>query len=307
MLKIAIAGATGLIGKRLTEKLISRGDSVVIIGRNIEKLKKTFPNVQLFSDYSLNYLQALENTDVFINLAGVNVAGKRWNEEYKKEILDSRITTTKALINIIGHLTEKPKTYITASAIGYYGTSEIKNFTEDDKAGNDFLAEVCVKWEKEAWEVKKFNVRTVAVRIGIVLAKEGGALKKMLLPFYLFIGGPLGDGTQWFSWIHIDDLINIFLFAIDNPAVNGPINAVAPNPVRMKHFTSTLGKVLKRPSIFFVPTFILKLILGEASYLVTKGSRVLPKRLLDLGFKFIYVDLYDALKNLLKNKDRKWN
>lgn len=300
MLKIAIAGGTGLIGKRLVEKLISRGDNVVIIGRNIEKLKKTFPHVKLFSDYSLNYLQALEGTNVFINLAGVNVAGKRWSEEYKKEILDSRITTTKALIDIIGHLTEKPETYITASAIGYYGPSETKNFIEDDNNGKDFLAEVCFKWEKESLEVTKFNIRHVAVRIGIVLAKEGGALKKMLLPFYLFIGGPLGDGTQWFSWIHIDDLINIFLFAIDNTSVNGPINAVAPNSVRMKHFANTLGKVLKRPSLFFVPTFILKLILGEAHYLVTKGNRVLPKKLLDLNFNFNYTDLTSALKNLLQ-------
>jgi hypothetical protein len=299
MAKIAVAGATGLIGKKLVAKLLERNDEVIAIGRDIEKLKLVFPDVKLYSDYSLNYLSILENTHSFINLAGANVASGRWTKEYKKKILDSRLTSTKALIHIIEYLKIKPKSYITASAIGYYGYSETKTFTEEDSPGNDFLANVCQLWESEAFTVSKKGVREVAIRIGIVLAKDGGALKKMLLPFYFFVGGPLGDGTQWFSWIHIDDLINTFLFAIDNNNINGPVNATAPNPVRMKHFTNLLGKVLKRPDFFMVPEFLLKLIMGEAHYIVTKGSRVIPTKLLNNGFVFKFALLEQALDDLL--------
>ncbi len=302
MAKIAVAGATGLIGKKLVAKLLERNDEIIVIGRDINNLKNIFPQVKLYSDYSLNYLKVFENTDSFINLAGVNVAGNRWTREYKKKILDSRVSSTKAIINIINYLNPKPENYITASAIGYYGISETKTFTEKDLSGSDFLAKVCERWETEAFEVSKLGIREVAIRIGIVLSKDGGALSKMLLPFYLFIGGPLGDGTQWFSWIHIDDLVNSFIFALDNKAIYGAINATAPNPVRMKHFTKTLGNVINRPSIFIVPEFILRLILGESHYIVTKGNRVEPEKLSENGFTFQFPQLQQALQNLLINK-----
>jgi len=302
MAKIAVAGATGLIGKKLIDALLKRGDTVVIIGRDTKKIQEVFPNVKLYSDYSLNYLKVLENTDVFINLAGANVAGNRWSEEYKKQIINSRVSSTKAIINIINYLKYKPHSYLTASAIGYYGISETKTFTEEDFAGNDFLAKVCNTWETEANEITKLGIRKVAVRIGIVLDKQGGALQKMLVPFYLFLGGPLGDGTQWFSWIHSEDLINIFLFAIDNKQVTGAINATAPNPVRLKHCTTALGRVINRPSIFIVPEFVLKIIMGEAHYIVTKGNRVIPKKLIEMGFNFKYNEIEIALKNLLNKK-----
>ncbi len=304
MAKIAVAGATGLIGKKLVTALLKRNDEVVVIGRDIAKLKNVFPEVKLYSDYSLNYLKVLEKTDSFVNLAGANVAGSRWTEEYKKKIIDSRILSAKAIINIINYLNSKPSSYITASAIGYYGISETKTFTEKDSFGHDFLAKVCERWENEASEVTKMGVREAAVRIGIVLAKEGGALKKMLIPFNLFLGGPLGSGVQWFSWVHIDDLINVFLFAIDKN-ISGGINAVAPNPVRMKHFTDTLGKVIKRPNYFPVPEFILRLIMGEANYIVTKGNRVIPEKLILSKFNFQFTQLKDALEDLLIKKKNK--
>lgn len=297
--KIAIAGATGFIGKRIVNALIQNGFEAVIIGRNIEKSKKIFPNCKYFSDYSLNHLTELENCYAFINLAGTNILSCRWNDEFKNNIISSRINSTKSIINLISKLNNKPKVLINASAIGYYGNSETKTFSENDSTGNDFLSKVCEKWENESQKVSEFNMRNVSIRIGIVLSKEGGALQRMLIPFKLFIGGPIADGTQWFSWIHIDDLVNLFIHAINNQEMTGAYNATSPNPVRMKHFTNTLGEVLKRPSFFIVPKFILQLLFGEGADMLTKGNRVLPIRTIESGFTFTHPNLEEAIRDIL--------
>ncbi len=298
--KIAIAGATGFIGSKIVANLIQNEFEVVIIGRNIERAKKIFPNCKYFADYSLNHLTELENCYAFINLAGTNILSRRWNDDFKDSIISSRVNTTRAIINLISKLNNKPKVLINASAIGYYGNSETKTFSENDLAGNEFLSKVCEKWENESQKVSEFNIRNVSIRIGIVLSKEGGALQRMIIPFKLFIGGPIADGPQWFSWIHIDDLVNLFIYAINNQEMTGAYNATAPNPVRMKHFTNILGQVLKRPSFFIVPKFILQLIFGEGADMLTKGNRVLPTRTIESGFIFTHPNLEGTIRDILK-------
>jgi uncharacterized protein (TIGR01777 family) len=193
----------------------------------------------------------------------------------------------------------KPEVFISASAIGYYGNRGDEILTENSSAGNDFLADVCKVWETESAKVEESGVRNVRVRTGIVLIPEDGALKQMLIPYKLFIGGPLGNGNQWMSWLHIDDMIQIYLYALDNKEINGAVNAVSPNPVMMKEFAKTLGKVLKRPSILPVPQFILRLVVGEAASVVTASQKVSADKLLTAEYKFRFNTLSEALKDFL--------
>ena len=220
----------------------------------------------------------LENTDAVIHLAGINLFSKRWNDEFKRAVLESREVSTKNLVEAIKSCTNKPEVFISASGIGYYGDCGETILNENSPKGNDFLADVCEVWENESENVEASGVRSVQVRTGLVLSPEDGALKQMLPAFKLFVGGPLGNGKQWSSWLHIDDIVGIYLHAIDNKNLSGAVNAASPNPVRMNEFANTLGKVLKRPSLFPVPKFILRLIVGEAAEVVTASQRIDPRK-----------------------------
>ena len=301
--RIVITGASGLIGHNLCRLLISRGDEVSIFTRDIDKTKNIIPGAKEYIEWDYNkpdeWKDYLKNKDAVIHLAGANLSGKRWTEDYKKKILKSREISTKNLVNAISSLNEKPSSFICASGVNYYGDSGNLALTEDSNAGSDFLAKVCKIWEDEAAKVEKFGVRRISIRTGVVLSINDGALKKMLLPFKFFIGGPLGNGKQWFPWIHIDDIINIYCYCLDNNSLSGAVNACAPDPVTMNEFAKTLGKVMNRPSLFKVPKFILKIAVGEVTESITASMKVIPQKLLNEGFRFKFENLNKAIKNLI--------
>ncbi|NCS80524.1 MAG: TIGR01777 family protein [Ignavibacteria bacterium] len=303
MKKIVITGATGLIGRELCKSLFTRRDELTIFSTSVEKAKAVLPfakEVVEWKNYDKDYSVYLEGKDAVIHLAGASVAGKRWNQSYKKEIYDSRINTTRNLVSSIEKCEQKPEVFISASAIGFYGEREDSILSETSSAGNDFLSHVCIDWENASEQLEMLNVRRAIVRTGIVLSTDDGALKKMLLPFQLYVGGPLGNGKQWFSWIHLADIISLYLFLLDNKNLKGIFNAVSPQPVQMKTFAKILGKVLRKPSLFPVPKFILKLVMGESASAILASQKVKPGALLEAGFKFNYEDLELALIDLLK-------
>jgi len=243
----------------------------------------------------------IDGKDAVIHLAGASVAGKRWNDSYKKIIRESRIISTKNLAQAIIQSETKPKVFITASGSGYYGNRGSALLNENSGHGSDFLGRVCKDWEAAASLVESDHVRRVSLRTGIVLSVEDGALKKMLLPFKLFIGGPLGNGKQWFPWIHIDDIIQLYIFALENESLTGSVNAASPHHVRMSEFAKTLGKVLNRPSLFPVPEFVLKLVTGEVATEIISSQKLDVTKILNSGFEFGFKKLEDALSNLLKD------
>lgn len=303
-MKVLITGATGLVGRNIIDKLQTRGDEIVVISRSAQKAKNNLPQVNEYIEWnydsSVDLSDRMKDVDAVIHLAGENVMARRWNDEHKKRVLDSRIKSTDALVNQIAKMDKKPDVFICASASGYYGSSETETFVEESNPGNDFLAEVSKQWENSAAEVEKFGVRRVSIRTGIVLSQEDGALAKMLTPFKLFVGGPLGSGSQWFPWIHIDDLVDIFIFVLDNINIAGPVNGVSPGIVKMKDFAKTLGEVINRPALFPVPGFILKLVLGEGAKAVLEGADIKPKRIKEAGYRFSHPELKNALEDLLK-------
>jgi uncharacterized protein len=304
-MKIAITGGTGFIGTRLIEKLKNQGHSLVLFVRNADKARRiypssAFPNLEIVpykAKESGDWQQAVSGCDAVINLAGEPIA-ERWTPEYKKAILESRQIGTQKLVEAIEKASIKPKVLINASAIGYYGTSETATFDETSPPGNDFLAEICQKWEQEAQKVKALGVRLVVTRFGIVLG-NGGALAKMLPSFKLFAGGPIGTGRQWFSWIHREDIINFILESLERPEIAGTFNLTAPNPVKMSEFSRVLGEVLNRPSWLPVPGIALEVLLGEGAKVVLEGQQVLPKATQATGFKYQYRDLKAALQEIL--------
>jgi hypothetical protein len=233
-----------------------------------------------------------------VNLAGEPIAEKRWTSEEKQIILNSRKLGTQRIVEAIAQSDSKPAVLVNASAIGYYGTSETASFDETSPPGNDFLAEVCQTWEAEAHKVKVYGVRLVILRIGIVLG-PGGALGKMIPVFKLFAGGPLGTGSQWFSWIHRDDLVSLMIQALTRSDLEGTFNATAPKPVRMAELSNTLGQVMNRPSWLPVPSFALEMLLGDGAKVVLEGQQVLPQRTQATGFQYQYPSLKPALENIL--------
>ena len=252
--KITITGATGLIGTELCHALIKRGDEVTVFTRDVESAKNSLGTAMNYVkwDYRkpIAWQDSLKDQDAVIHLAGANLFGKRWTKEYKKVILESREVSTKNLVSALKNSQSKVKVLISSSGVGYYGSRDDEILTEKSNLGNDFLANVCDVWEREAEKASAYGIRTAMLRQGIVLSDKGGALAKFLPPFKFFIGGALGNGRQWFPWIHVDDLVAIYLFIIDNAEISGPINVVSPEAVRMNEFAKTLGKILYRPSIF---------------------------------------------------------
>ncbi|MEG4914236.1 thylakoid membrane protein ThyD [Microcoleus sp. B7-D4] len=305
-MKVAIAGATGFVGSRLVEKLQAAGHQVVVLSRDAAKASRVFPasaypNLEVVAytpAESGDWQKSLAGCDAVVNLAGVPIAEERWTEARQQAILDSRTLTTAKLVEAIVNANPKPSVFVSASAIGYYGTSETAEFDETSPAGNDFLAAVCKDWEAAAQPAKNAGTRLAIVRLGIVLGM-GGALAKMLPPFKLFAGGPLGTGKQWFSWVHREDVVDLILYALQNSQVEGVLNATAPNPVRMNELCQTLGEVLKRPSWLPVPGFALEMLLGDGAKLVLEGQKVLPKQTLASGFQYQYPTLKLALEDIL--------
>ncbi|ACK72879.1 domain of unknown function DUF1731 [Gloeothece citriformis PCC 7424] len=303
-MKIAITGATGFIGSRLVEKLNKQGEQILILTRNPEKAKRIFPKVAYPTLEAVKYTPTqsgdwqtqISGCDGVINLAGEPIS-ERWTPSRKQEILDSRQLGTQKIVEAIAKANPKPTVLINASAIGYYGTSETATFDENSPSGKDFLAEVCQKWEAEAKKVKDVGVRLVIIRFGIVLG-DGGALAKMIPPFKMFAGGPIGSGRQWFSWIHREDLVNLILEGLNRPNLEGTFNGTAPNPVRMNQLCQTLGEVIQRPSWLPVPGLALEVLLGEGAKVVLEGQQVLPKATEATGFQYQYPTLKPALEEI---------
>ncbi|MBD1886472.1 thylakoid membrane protein ThyD [Microcoleus vaginatus] len=305
-MKVAIAGATGFVGSRLVEKLQAAGHQVVVLSRDAAKAGRVFPasayrNLEVVAytpAESGDWQKSIAGCDAVVNLAGVPIAEERWTEARQQAILDSRRLTTAKLVEAIVNANPRPSVFVSASAIGYYGTSETAEFDERSLAGNDFLAAVCKDWEAAAQPAKNAGTRLAILRLGIVLGM-GGALAKMLPPFKLFAGGPLGTGKQWFSWVHREDVVDLILYALQNSQVQGVLNATAPNPVRMNELCQTLGEVLQRPSWLPVPGFALEMLLGDGAKLVLEGQKVLPKQTLASGFQYQYPTLKLALEEIL--------
>ncbi len=298
-MNIVIAGGTGLIGSKIVEHFSKDKHHIYILTRNSTNKNNTdtITYVNWLNDGD-EPEKKLENIDVVINLAGESI-NSRWTNEQKKRILTSRLDATKNCLTLMEKLTQKPKVYLNASAVGFYGTSLSTTFTEDDHdVGTDFLATVVEAWEREAIEAEALGIRTVLLRFGVVLASDGGALSKMMMPYKLFAGGTVGSGKQWLSWIHIDDVVSMVEFAVNNEKVSGALNVTGPNPKQMKQFGSVLGGVLGRPHWLPAPSFALKILLGEMSLLVLEGQKVLPKKAIDHGFQFTYPHLEDAFRSL---------
>lgn len=284
-MKIAISGSTGFIGTHLSSFFSANGAEVILLKREF------FTSAD---DIALRI--ALDGCDVVINLAGATI-NHRWTSAYKTKIMNSRILTTRKLVTAINKLNRKPHTFISVSAVGIYSTDKVQR--EDDFTyDNTFLSQVCVKWEEEARKISS-QTRLVIPRFGVVLAKDGGALPLMLLPFRMFMGGKIASGNQGFSWIHMEDLQNAILFLILNPQLQGVFNFTAPQIMNNRKFAETAAKVLHRPSWLTVPGFVFYLLYGKAHILMTKGQKAYPLRLLEEGFEFRYLDLESALENIV--------
>lgn len=301
-MKVAITGATGFVGKRLVEQLQAKGQhQPLILTRNPTAAQRAFPNLEIVAytpTESGAWQSAIAGCDAVVNLAGEPIAETRWTPKHKQEILNSRKLGTQKIVEAIAQAEPKPTVLVNASAIGYYGMSETASFDETSPSSNDFLAQVCQAWEAEAQKVKEAGVRLVILRFGIVLG-DGGALAKMIPPFQLFAGGPIGTGRQWFSWIHRDDLVNLILESLTQPNFEGVFNATAPNPVRMSEFCQVLGETLHRPSWLPVPSFVLEAMLGEGAQVVLEGQQVLPNRTIRQGFSYQYPTVKQALSEIV--------
>jgi uncharacterized protein (TIGR01777 family) len=298
-MRITVTGATGRIGRHLVAALKARGDEVTALSRDPDKASEQL-GVEAFAwniKEDAAPKEALTGRDAIVHLAGEDV-GQRWNDEVKAEILDSRERGTRNIVHTIFDTTPRPKALICASAAGYYGARKDELVDESAAPGSDWLAEVVARWERQV-ETAKIGTRCVMIRTGIVLDAGGGALGKMLPPFKAGLGGPIGSGKQYMPWIHLDDLVGIYLAAIDNPTFQGPVNASAPDPVTNKAFAKALGRALGRPAVAPVPGFTIKLMYGEMSQIVLTGVRMVPGRVAELGYEFQHTDLDEALRSTL--------
>ena len=298
-MNVTVSGATGRVGRHLVAALKARGDDVVALSRDPDKAGEQLGVKAYAWDLKNEAVpkEALLARDAVVHLAGEDV-GQRWNKEIKAEILDSREKGTRNMVHSIFETKPRPKTFICASAAGYYGDRGSEVVDEAEPSGSDWLSEVVARWERQA-ETAKVGTRLVIVRTGIVLDADGGALAKMLPPFKAGVGGPIGSGKQYMPWIHLDDLIGIYLAAIDNQDFHGPINASAPEPATNKGFAKALGHAIRRPALAPVPGIAIKAMYGEMSQMVLKGVRMVPGRAAELGYEFQHPDLGEALRSTL--------
>lgn len=300
MMRIFITGSTGFIGSYLSSYLLNRGHTIVSTGTSLEHKSINHKNfIYITADTTMkgSWQNELKDVDAVINLAGRTIL-KRWSTKYKSSIYNSRILTTRNLVEALPM--DKEILFCTASATGYYGNRADEILVEDFSPGNDFLAKVCIDWEKEAFKAKKKGVRVVAMRFGFVLGKKGRSLGKLLTAFRFFVGGSLGNGMHWLPWIHIDDLTSAIVYILENRNIKGSLNFCAPNPVRYKDFAKTIGKILKRPAFFSPPAFIVRLVMGELGQSLLGSNRGIPEKLLRYGFKFKYPDISGAIYDIVK-------
>ncbi|MGA7571029.1 MAG: TIGR01777 family oxidoreductase [Candidatus Aquilonibacter sp.] len=280
-MRVGLVGASGFIGRHLQAALIARGDEVV---------PASLRNPSAAAG-------ALRRCDAVINLAGEPIA-QRWTPSVKERLRNSRVGATRALLDALARDEPRPSVYVSASAIGYYAPSETQTYTEASPPGHDFLAELCAEWEHEAQRASALGMRLAIIRTGVALGTDGGALAQMLPPFRLGLGGVVGSGKQWMSWVHIDDVVGIYCMALDGAA--GTFNATAPHPVTNAEFTQALGATLHRPSVFTVPPFALRMMFGEGAGILLNGARVLPQHTLESGYMFRFMTVQDALRSLLQ-------
>lgn len=308
-MRIFLSGSTGVIGRRLIQRLNERGDTVVLLTRRAAVGKALVgPKGQVVEGDPMTpgaWMEAVKDCDGAVNLSGDGIFNKRWSEAYKKRMWDSRVLTTR---HVVEALTKSPKTakgaskfLVNASAIGFYGPHDDDvEITEQSGPGHDFMAELCVAWEAEAQKAAEAGIRVALLRTGVVLDNEGGAIKPMALPFKMFVGGPVGSGKQWMAWIHQADIVGLILLAIDQPEVHGPLNGTAPEPVTNREFSNALAKALHRPCLLPAPVFGIRIVLGEVADVITKGQRVVPARALALGYEFQFPTVKEALADIYK-------
>ena len=303
-MKFFITGGTGFVGKHLCASLLNQGHRVTAVGLRARQ--------DFFQDDNFQYIsadtredgawqEAVSGADAVVNLAGKTIF-KRWTKSYKELIYESRISTTRNLVDALPQ--KEGLSFISTSAVGYYGNRGDEVLSEDSTAGEGFLARVGIDWEAEAERATHKGVRVVTARFGIVLGKDGGAMSKMLPAFRSFVGGPLGDGMQWFPWIHMDDVVSAIMFAVSDKNIRGPVNFCSPNPVRNRDLAGTLGRVLKRPSFMPAPGFMIRLVMGELGGVLLSSQRAMPARLLEKGYNFRYPDLGEALRQII-SKDKR--
>ncbi len=298
-MRVLVSGSSGLVGTALRERLAAAGHTVERLRRGVGPSRPGW----VTWDHTVNMFDpvAAEGADAVVNLAGASIADGRWNEKRKRVLRSSRVDATRHLVRELGKLQSPPKVFVSASAVGYYGNRGDEALTEQSEPGEDFLSRLSLEWEREAGEAAKFGARVVRLRIGVVLAAKGGALAKMLTPFKLGVGGPIGSGRQWMSWISLPDLVALVEHALTDGSLEGPVNAVAPNPVSNRDFSRALGRVLHRPAFAPLPGFVARMMLGEmADALLLSSARVLPERLQSAGYQFQHSEVEAALRAVLR-------
>lgn len=297
---VLVTGGTGFIGRPLCRALIERGDTLSVLTRSIAHAARVLPAATRAIE-SLDALGAGDPVDAIVNLAGENLADRRWSATQKQQLTDSRVQATRRLVEWIGATQPRPRVLVSGSAIGWYGARGDEPLAEQSTSGKaeEFQAQLCRAWESEAQRCEKLGLRVCRLRTGVTLARDGGPLKKMLLPFRLGLGGPLGDGRQWLSWIHREDLVALILWLLDHERATGAWNGTAPNPVTNREFVQALGAALHRPAALPMPAFALRLVAGEMAELLLTGQKVLPARALEAGFAFRHPELPGALAEIL--------
>lgn len=302
-MNVFVTGGTGLIGRHLAVELQTRGDRIVVLTRNATAARRLLPDPVLLVEGNPTvpgaWQEAVAEADAVVNLAGEPIFGRRWTVKQKEKLRASRIQSTENVAKAMVDHGPRPKTLVSGSAVGYYGPRGAEKLSEGALPGTDFLAQVGVVWEGATRIVAEAGIRVVLLRTGIVLAREGGALEQMLLPFRLHLGGTIGSGRQWVSWIHIDDLVRAIIFALDNEGLEGPVNATAPTPVTNRQFAETLGATIGRKSWLPVPRILLRAAMGEVADVAARGQRAIPSKLLAAGYRFRYAELSDALDEIL--------
>ena len=307
-MRVVVTGGTGMIGRPLVASLAANGHEVIVLSRSPDKQRPTLPvgvAIEQWDAKSLGeWAKQVDGADAVVNFAGEGIAGDsflpdRWSTEKKRRIRDSRLNAGKVVVEAIRAATDKPRALIQSSAVGYYGPRGDEIVTEDAAAGSDYLAKICVEWEDVTAEVESMGVRRVVTRTGLVLTEKGGPLERLVLPYKLYGGMYFGNGRQWWPWIHIDDEVNALRFLLENEAATGPFNLTAPNPATNRDFGKALGKALQRPSYMPVPSFAMRLLVGEVATVVLDGQRALPKKLEDLGFNFEFPEVEPALLDIV--------
>lgn len=328
--RVVVTGATGLIGRSVCKELQAKGYQVVVFSRDPQKARQSVPGAADYVAWTPSesgpWASAIDGAYGVIHLAAASLFERRWNQEYKREIIKSREVGARGLVNAMAQAQTKPKVFVSIAAVGYYGAQGDRKLDESAPTGDDFLAQVCQVWEREPKRAEELGVRTAIVRSGVVIGSDrrsglpidlshaslsrpgiilktdAGAFPLLALPFYFFAGGPILPGTQWLSWVHIADIVGILIMALEDERVSGPINATAPDPQTNRDFAKTLGRVMGRPAWLPVPGFALKLMLGEMADMITTGQRVIPKKALELGYRFKYPTSEQAIQQIVSKR-----